>query len=575
MVAEPIPAAQTPRWGVKIGGERVLLLVAALYVGGLSLWPLLRLFAEAFASDDGQVLGLLTRTWLSRSTQRALANTLEASLISSLISVALGSSLALLTVLSNVRAKTALVFTFLLPWLIPPQITAMAWAELAGPGSPILKPLGLAPAPGSTNPLYSGWGVALVMGVEHAALAFLAVRAGLSAVPGNLIEAARIGGAKPWAILRRIILPVLRAPLLAGAALAFVSAIGNFGVPALLGIPGRYPTLTTLIYQRLNGFGPKVLGEVAALALILAVLAAFGLAIRAVLANRSRFSLERGAPLAPFTLGRWRPLVETLCWAVLLIIAVLPLLSLVAASLVPAVGVELSVASVTFKNFLQVLVEQDSTQRAFLNSFLLASTAAILSAAFALPLAWLLVFRRSRTARVLDLIADAPYAVPGIVLSIGIILVFLKPLPIIGITLYGTMGILLLAYIARFFALALRPVVAGLESLDRSYEEAGQIAGASLMQRLRLIVLPLAAPSAAAGALMVFLTAFNELTVSALLWSTGNETLGVIVFQLQYEGNSPAASAVAVVTVIVTLGAAALFDRLGRHLPAGVVPWRS
>jgi len=222
-----------------------------------------------------------------------------------------------------------------------------------------------------------------------------------------------------------------------------------------------------------------------------------------------------------------------------------------------------------------VLVEQASTQRAFLNSFLLAASAAILSAAFALPLAWLLVFRRSRTARVLDLIADAPYAVPGIVLSIGIILVFLKPLPIIGVTLYGTLGILLLAYVARFFALALRPVVAGLESLDRSYEEAGQIAGATLMQRLRLIVLPLAAPSAAAGALMVFLTAFNELTVSALLWSTGNETLGVIVFQLQYEGNSPAASAVAVITVIVTLGAATLFDRLGRHLPAGVVPWRS
>lgn len=558
-------------------GEQLLLLAVALYVGLLAIWPLGRLLIEVVASENGESFGLLQRMWNSRATLRALGNTLQAGLLASLLSMLLGTAMAMLTTLTTVRARPLLVFVFLLPWLIPPQITAMAWAEFAGPASPILKILNIAPPPGTTNPLYSGTGVALVMGVEHATLVFLAVRAGLAGLPSDRIEAARIAGASPLLVWRRIILPLMRAPILAGAALAFVSSIGNFGVPALLGIPGRFPVLTTLIYQRLNGFGPKVLGEVAAIAWILVIMAALGLAIRAWFVRRGIFTLERfsSANIKPFDLEHWQIPVEIITWVLLIVIAILPLLSLISTSLVPAVGVDLSLDSLTLNHYAHALLEQASIQRALFNSFALAALSAMLSAVLAVPLAWLMVMRKSRIARLLDLVADAPYAVPGMVLSIGIILVFLPPLPWLGISLYGTFGILLAAYLARFFALALRPIVAGMESLESSYEEAAQIAGAGLLQRLRRIILPLSAPTAAAGALMVFMTAFNELTVSALLWSTGNETLGVIVFQLHYEGNTPAAAALAVLIVSVTLGLAWLFDRLGRHLPAGVVPWRA
>jgi len=71
------------------------------------------------------------------------------------------------------------------------------------------------------------------------------------------------------------------------------------------------------------------------------------------------------------------------------------------------------------------------------------------------------------------------------------------------------------------------------------------------------------------------MTAFNELTVSALLWSTGRETLGVVVFFLQYEGNSPAAAAVATISIAVTLGLAGIAGVFSRNLPEGVVPWRA
>jgi iron(III) transport system permease protein len=154
-----------------------------------------------------------------------------------------------------------------------------------------------------------------------------------------------------------------------------------------------------------------------------------------------------------------------------------------------------------------------------------------------------------------------------VVLAIACILVFIK-------TLYNTLWIILFAYLSRFLTLALRPTASGLRALDPALEEAAQMAGAGLARRLRQIVLPLVAPTAAAGALLVFLIAFNELTVSALLWSSGNETLGVVVFGLEQGGENTLAAALATITVAATLALMAGATLAARRLPEGVLPWR-
>jgi iron(III) transport system permease protein len=515
---------------------------------------------------------------LKQISSEALINTIEASALATLVSVAIGVVIAFLLALTDIRGKGALSFMALLPLLVPSQITALAWIELTTASSPILAPVlapfGLAPAPGTTNPLYSKWGIVLVMGIEHSTLVFLAVRAGLRNLPRDLIEAARLGGAHPLRVSRSVIVPLALPAILAGALLAFVTSVGNFGIPALLGIPGRYTMLTTLIYQHLQGFGPRVLGEVAALALGLAALAVAGLLLRTLLVRR--FANEgSSAPLEPFQLGRGRMAVAVLLWMMLIAIAILPLIALLAASLAPALGVPLRLGTATLENYRFALLEQDATVRAFANSFLLAFTTAAISAAVALPLAYLATLRQSRVARLLDFVADAPYAVPGTVLAIAIILVFLPPLPLLQVSLYGTIGIILVAYLARFLALVLRPTMAAMERVNKNLDEAAQLAGASVLVRLWAVILPFVAPSVIAGALLIFMTALNELTVSALLWSTGRETLGVVVFALQYEGNSPAAAAVAVISVAVTLALAGIATTLGRRLPEGMVPWRA
>ena len=252
----------------------------------------------------------------------------------------------------------------------------------------------------------------------------------------------------------------------------------------------------------------------------------------------------------------------------------LPLVALLVTSLIPAYGARLSFDTATLKAWREVLFVQPVTTRAYANSLMLASLAAALLMAVCLPLAWLMERRPSRISRALDALIDLPYALPGVVLSIACILAFIN-LPFTDLTLYGTIWIILLAYLARFFVVMLRPIQASVSQMDPAMEEAAASTGARLGRRLRTIVLPLAAPSAAAGAILVFLTAVNELTVSALLWSSGTETLGVVIYNLEDSGETVMASALAMSIVLLIVLLMGLVQAGAKHFPKGVIPWQS
>ena len=558
------------------GAERTLLVLLFAGVALVSRWPVARLVGEGIAPGGRFDLTILTRLYDSPATWRALWRTLDTSVSGTLVSLALGGAFALVAALGDVRARGALTFLFMLPLMIPAQITALAWINLLSSGSALLGLVGLAPPPGAPHPMFGRGGIVVLLGIEHAPLVFLALRAGLRALPRELIDAARAAGAGRLRVLRSIILPLMVPAIAAAALLAFVSSIGNFGAPALLGIPAGYDTLVTLLYQRLAGFGPAVLSEAAVLSVLIGFIALCGVLLQNRVVGRSDYRLiggSAGAGQSAFALGRARLPIEIAVWTALLLVVVMPLLALVASSLVPAIGVALSTTTITFRHYGAALFLQAATARAFANSLTLSAAAAMVAVAAALPLAYFLAWRSNRFVRLLNPLVELPYALPGIVLAIGFILAFIRPLPIIGVSIYGTVWIILLAYVARFFALALRPVMSGFAQLDRTLDEAAAAAGARLFRRLRTVTLPLVAPVAAAGAILVFLTALNELTVSALLWSRGSETLGVIVFSLQEGGDSPLAAAVSCISialVLVLMGIASAFER---RLPDGVLPW--
>lgn len=566
------------RWrlsALPIRPQWLVLAVLAVFVAVLSLAPLARLAITAVAPDGALDLNRLAELLLRKRVFTATVNSLYVSVLSTLLAVIIGSFAAVMTVHTNMRCKTVWIFGFVLPLTIPPQVTALAWVQAFSPTSPVLGLFGLALPQGARHPLFSSSGIVLLLGLYNAPLVFLTVRATLRRLPPNLAEAARAAGAGNWTLLLTVLLPLARASIFAGAALSFVSAIGNFGIQAMLGIPARFPTLITLIYQQLNSYGPAALTDMASLALLLSVITVTGIGINGWLGRRGDMRVEGAGPPIEIELGRGKVWIEAAAWAFLAATLILPLSALVATSLVKGFGQELSFANLTFANYANALFHHASIRNAFLTSLFLSSGTVLILVTASLFLAYFLSWQKGVVVRLIQTAGELSYALPGIVLGVAMILFFLKPLPVFGVSIYGTVWIILAAYLSNFLALALRPILGGFAQIDRSLEEAGQIAGAGFLVRMRDIILPLVAPAAFAGGIIVFMNALNEIQVSILLVSSSARTLGPMIVFLEEGGSSTLAAAIGCLMIVIVLLLMLATSLFSARLPKGALPWQN
>lgn len=564
------------RW--RLNSEKLILALMVLLIGLLSVAPLLRLVWTAIAPQGVPDLARLTRLIASDRVLIASGNTLLIAFSSTLISVVLGTAAAWLVALSDLRAKTAWVFAFILPLMIPPQVTALAWLQALAPSSPLallFGSLGLPWFAPGEQPLYSLSGIVLLLGTHNAPLVFITVRAGLRRLPADLVEAAQISGASRMRVLFTIILPLARPAIFAGAALTFVAAAGNFGIQAMLGIPARVPTLITLVYQQLNGIGPSALPNTAVYALLIAAITLAGMAASAWLGGRHDVRVNGAPRVWHQPLGRGRLAIEGTAWLWMLLTLLLPVSALLITALTSGYGQALTWQTLTLENFRSALWGYPAVRHAFMTSLGLTSLAAIILTSTALFLAYFLSWRRTKLVRGLWLASELTYALPGIVTGVAAMLFFLRPLPIINVSLYGTVWIILAAYLANFLALVLRPTLAGFAQLEPALDEAARLCGASFMRRMRDILLPLAAPSALAGTVLVFLTALNEIQVSVLLVTSQTQTIGPTIVFLDEGGSASLAAAVGCLMILVVCLLMGLATRLARRLPQGVLPWQA
>ncbi|MGO4196338.1 ABC transporter permease [Rhizobium sp. YAF28] len=539
----------------------------------LSVLPLARLAVvgiSAFANGGVMVVLSDPMVW------SAVYYTIVTAVLGTVISLVIGCAFAYLLTLTDIPAKGPLSFFFVLPMMIPPQVTALAWVQMSGPSSPLLKALYIAPPMGSPQPLYSVGGIALLYGVQHAPLVYLALRAGLMTLPRDGVEAARLSGASSLRVFRDIILPLSLPGVIAGAAISFVSCTGNFGIPAILGIPASIFTLPTLIFSKFTAFTGRTFGDVALLSAIIALISVGGLAIQdRALRGRDYRVIGLSGATAAFELGGWKLVFSPLLWITLFFMLAAPFFALVAGALVPAYGVPLTLKTMTFHAFEEILFRQAVTRTAFINSLSLASGAAVGLLFVTVLAAYALTRRKDTLSRIVSSLVEIPYSLPGIVMAVCFIVVFAAPIPVLNVTLYGTVWIILIAYFSSFFAVSLKPVVSAFHQLDPALEEAARLSGAGFFRRLKDIIVPLIAPAAGASVILVFLIACNELTISALLWSAGTQTLGVAIYNLDDSGSSDLASALSVLVVFMVVAMMLLLELLAKHLPKGVVPWRS
>ncbi|MBY5365130.1 iron ABC transporter permease [Rhizobium laguerreae] len=538
----------------------------------LSVLPLARLAMVGIAAfANGGVMTVLSEPSLWSATYY----TVVTAILGTIISLVIGCLFAFLLTLTDIRGKEALSFLFVLPMMIPPQVTALAWVQMSGPSSPLLKALHIAPPMGSPQPLYSVGGIALLYGVQHAPLVYLALRAGLMTLPRDGVEAARLSGATSLRVFRDIILPLSLPGIIAGAAISFVSCTGNFGIPAILGIPASIFTLPTLIFTKFSAFTNRTFGDVAVLSAIIASISVVGLMIQdRALRGRDYRVIGLSGASAAFELDAWRLFFTPLVWAILFFMLAAPFFALIAGALVPAYGVPLTFKTMSLHAFEEILFRQAVTRTAFVNSLSLAGATALCLLVVTVLAAYALTRRRDLASGIVSSLIEIPYSLPGIVIAVCFILVFAAPIPILHVSLYGTIWIILIAYFSSFFAVSLKPVVSAFHQLDPALEEAARLSGAGFFRRLFDIIVPLIAPAAGASVILVFLIACNELTISALLWSAGTQTLGVAIYNLDDSGSSDLASALSVLVVLMVIVLMLLLEILAKRLPKGVVPWR-
>ncbi|MGQ0568498.1 MAG: ABC transporter permease [Armatimonadota bacterium] len=553
--------------GVRAGGRQVALRAGALFatavVAGvllvLVLYPSAVLVLQSFVVDGRPSLGHYLRIFRDSATYRVLANSLVVSTWATVGGTALGVILAWLTTRTDLPGRRVWRTLLLLPYMIPPFIGAIAWVYLLGPVGYVNQ--AWMALTGSSDPLfviYGPTGIILVLILYGYPIVYLAALGVLERMDPALEEAARMSRASRWRVVRDVTLPLALPGVLAGALLLMMSALANFGIPAVLGFPARYFVLTTRIYATILNFDVRDnLRIAAALAMWLVVIAAVLLRLQRVLLERRRFTVVGGQAgrRQQVALGRWRHLLVAALGLFIVVSVVLPFTAVVLTSLVRAYGLPPVRENLTFQHYATALFGIPKVHRALINSLMLAAGSATVIAVMAAGIGYMLARTRIRAAAILDLLITIPFAIPGTVVALAMILAWVRPIPLLGIRLYDTIWIILLAYVARFLAFGVRTVAAGLTQVHESLEEAARISGARPLQAFRDVVLPIIRPSLVAGWFLAFIPSVAELTLSILLFSVGNETLGVVIFGLHDEGKIAlsAALAVLVTTLLVAI----------------------
>jgi iron(III) transport system permease protein len=540
--------------------QRYLLLAAcAVFIVALVVYPLWQVFYRSFLHQGALSLQNYQKVFTNPTYYRALLNSVWISLSAAIFCMGLGTLLAVLAVRTDLPFKRSLRTLIVLPYAIPSFFSAIAWIQLLGPQGYLTRFIvdlfGWDTAPWN---IYSPGGIVFVLSVHYFVLVFITVAGALERMDASLEEAARASGAGTYRILREITLPLVLPAILAGGLLAFIGSIANFGIPALLGMRARFFVLTTSIYYAL-AIPDFPLATALSGVLVMVALGFLTFQLWLQKGEEGKYTVIGGKSVHPAELKLRSAKTSILLCTIVFVffVSIVPVLSMFLTALLKYWGAPLVSASFTLEHFVYIL-NLDTGKRAVFNSLVLAALAATVTMFVGTIISYMHVKTKLRGSRLLDFLATIPYAVPHTVIAIAVILAWARP----PVSLYGTLWIILAAYLAIYIPFAVRTTHSTLQQIHSSLEEAAQVSGARLMQRLRDVILPLSRPGMIAGWILVFMPGLRELTISILLYAHGTETIGVVVYNLQDAGYREVAAALACVVIVLLLAGNMLIRRL-------------
>ncbi|HJZ43091.1 MAG TPA: iron ABC transporter permease [Hyphomicrobiaceae bacterium] len=447
-------------------------------------------------------------------------------------------------------------------FVTPPFLGAIAWELLAAPNSGLLNQLYRAATGAGRDTvlfdIYTLTGLIFVISCYTFPYVFVLLANALDRIPGDLEDASAMLGAPAWWTAWRITIPLALPALAAGALVAFLQAMTLFGSPAILALPAGFHTMTTKIWS-LFQYPPKP--ELAAAAsLPLLVLTIILLRAQAMVLGRRGYTVigGRGGPprLVPLRALRWPAFA--LCFAVLCLPVFLPYGALLNAAFSRIPSQLLTLQTMTLHNFNFVFFELSATKLAMRNTFLLGAMAATCGTALALVIAYLSARAAIAGHRTLAFLATAPIAIPGIVLGVGLFLAYTRG----PIVLYGTLWILLLAYVTIELPAAYQQLRASFHAVSPELEEASRILGATRLRTLRDVTAPLLGPSLIATWCFIFVAVVRELSAAVILFTSETKVLSVLIFDLKESGDLAAIAVLGLTMLILTAAVVIAANRL-------------
>ena len=494
-----------------------------------------------------------------------LGTTIAFALGSTVVGLILGGALAWCVERTNAPLKGLAYPAIFVSFAVPGILRAIGWIFLLGPRTGTINELfrALTGGDGALIDAFSLPAMILVEGIFWIPLAFLLLGSAFRSMDPALEEAAIMSGATPWQTIRRVTAGVSLPSVLAVLLLTFIRSVQAFEVPLLLGVPGRTNTLTTEVYLSVNaGILPEY-ASASAYGVLLLVFLALAVALYGRATRRaSQFATITGKAFRPriLDLGRGRFLATAVILAIV-VLQFLPIVAIVVASLLPTFGLPGPIwQQLTLANYEKV-AQNPALALSLANSVAIGIISATAVMGVAAVAVWVIVRSRLRGAALLDQIGSLPLVLPGVVLGVAILVLYLRsPIPV-----YGTIWIFVIAYVTTYLPYGLRYAHPGILRIHPELEESAELSGAGWGTVFSRIVVPLMLPALFAGWIFVFLLSIRELSVAALLYTPRSPVIATAMLDLWRNGNVNQATAFGTIVALLSITIALLSYRLSRR----------
>ena len=549
---ETIGGAREGRWpGLKSWEPSLpVWLGAATFLVCLMVFPLGAIFKASLWDEKGINFHNYVEVFTNGPYLAAIRNTVVISLWVGLISVVIGGLFAWLVTRTDLPWKKTIRALVMASFVTPPFLGAFAWTLLAGPNAGLLNKL-YRSITGSEEALFNVFtmpGLILVMALYSFPYVFSMIANVCELISSDLEDAAVILGARKLRTAWTITLPLAMPALVGGFIVAFLQSLSLFGTPAILGLPAGIHTITTQIWTFFQ-YPPRLdLAAAFSVPLLIATMAL--IALQKKILGRRGFSTVggKGGQRRLVGLGWAKLPVLLLVLSVLALSVFLPYWILLKAALSKAWALPLDWDNFTLNNFSFALFQFSDTRGAIVNTFKLG----ILTATAGTLVATLIAYITNRDlfpgSRYLTFFALAPLVIPGVVLAVGLFIVYTQP----PLVLYGTIWILFVAYLTKEMPVGFAQAESTFKSIHTELEDASRIIGANRLRSLKDITAPLARSGLIAAWCFIFIGVIRELSVSILLFAPNSKVVSVVIFDLKEEGQIGAISVMGILLLAVS-----------------------